>query len=80
MSQSLVVSKETKITLGLAISLVGGILWLSTLHAKTEANSKAIDEVQRKQKEQDGKIEAVLINTTQANAKLDLLLTERKQK
>lgn len=73
-------SKETKITLSLAISLLGGVIWLSDLHARTNANSKAIESMQLKQKEQDGKIEAVLVNTTQANAKLDLLLMERKSK
>lgn len=77
---SAILNKETKITLGLAITMLGGVIWLTDLHAKTNANSLAIDTIQAKQKEQDSKIETVLINTTQANSKLDLLLMERDKK
>lgn len=74
------ISHETKITIGLASSLLGGVLWLSNLHAKTVANSETIQRIQEKQKDQDSKIEAVLVNTTNANAKLDILLDERKNR
>jgi len=74
---SYVLDKETKIAFSLLIPLVGGIMWLSTLHAQTTANSVEIEKIQARQKEQDQKIEAILVNTTRANTKLDFIL-ERK--
>lgn len=74
------ITQETKITLGLVMSLLGGVFWLSSLHAKTVANSETIQRIQEKQKDQDNKIEAVLVNTTNANAKLDILIGERKSR
>ena len=71
------ITKDTSIAIGLIIPLVGGILWLSTLHAATTANSVAIEKIQLRQKEQDDKIELILINTTRANTKLDVLMESK---
>lgn len=75
--KNVVLDKDSKIALGLLIPLVGGILWLSTLHAQTSANSLAIDEIKNKQQKQEEKIEAILVNTTQANTKLDLIMRRK---
>lgn len=72
------ITADTKITIGLVISLIGGVFWLSSLHAQTNSNAQAIERIQVKQKDQDSKIEAILINTTTANAKLDLMLERKK--
>lgn len=44
-----VINESTSISVGLLITLVGGIFWLSTLYAKTEATAKAVERIEIRQ-------------------------------
>lgn len=39
------ISENTPITISLVMVIIGGVVWLSTLYAHTEANSKSIDKI-----------------------------------
>jgi hypothetical protein len=43
------ITENTKISVGLLIALMGGIAWLTSLHAITQSNATVIEKVQVKQ-------------------------------
>lgn len=57
--QTYVIGKRTPITVGLLISMVGGVAWLTDMKYQTQANAKEILDV--KQKQSDTNVELVKI-------------------
>lgn len=55
------ITDQTGISIGLVLSFIGGVLWLSEMHAETIANAKALQEISEQQTEYNHNI--IEINT-----------------
>lgn len=56
MSRSVTISSNSRVTISLVLSLVGGIAWLTNLHFVTTATAKALEEFKEQQVEEDREV------------------------
>lgn len=80
------ISSDTGITVGLVITLIGGVVWLTRLHSLALTNQRTLIELNKRIAVQDARIEsqereaAVLTNQISIiNTKLDYIIDELKK-
>jgi type II secretory pathway pseudopilin PulG len=43
------ITESTAVSLGVVVALIGGVLWLGSINAQGQANSRAIEELKERQ-------------------------------
>lgn len=54
------ITERTLVPLSLVITLVGGVSWLTTIHAQGQANAEVLVEVKNKQDKYEENLKAIL--------------------
>ena len=67
------VTEETLIPIGLAVLAIGGgTVWLTTIHNKTEVNTRAIAEISAKQESSNDLLKSIDRRLSRIEGKLDI--------
>lgn len=77
MTEKTVISKNSKITLGFAVTALTGILWVYGSQATTDAKMDRLEKFEDRQQRIN---EQLLDRTAEINGKLDVLLEREKNK
>lgn len=70
----IILSKETLIPLGFVIVILGGVVWLTTMFANVQANSRAIASIEARLDGIDEANSDIVDRMARIETKIDLLL------
>lgn len=74
-----IISSDTGLTIGIVITLAGGVAWLTRLHALASANAKELKHLDARMESQE-RASALLTNQiTEINTKLDYIIEELRK-
>lgn len=66
------ISEKTPVTIGLVIAMLGGVIWLSTLYAKTVETSTELSRIESKQDQYDRDIKEISNHLSLIEGKLGI--------
>jgi hypothetical protein len=72
MTKPLIINRETGISLGILVSIVSGIIWLSTVNADVKEHSTQIKELKEENSLIKKDITEILLNTRELKVRLEL--------
>lgn len=78
MHKNLIINRETSVSVGILISLAGGVIWLSTVYADVSEQKNQIKELKNENVLIKEDIREILLNTRELKVKLELLNKDGK--
>lgn len=78
MHKNLIINRETSVSVGILISLAGGVIWLSNVYADVSEQKNQIKELKSENVLIKEDIREILLNTRELKVKLELLNKDGK--